>query len=376
MWRYRVMLSVVACLWASGAWAVDRAETKFGILYAGWHCLVTQAVGARPFSVTSDALEGRARWGHIPDFHFWGTPAPGFYCLSERDDVLREHARLLREAGIDFIIFDASNVEYADARNGDAFASVMRPFTRLLEVWSGIEGAPKVVPWAPVGNTDSGMLQWMAARLEKVPNMAFRYRDKPLLLVVDNAGLRPSVSGQRQLSDRFTLRHMWGLVEGDNGVWSFMSTCQSGFLASKATIPCNQRRVRLGGRTEQMAISPAYQETYMSDKRTAVPKFEGRTFVEQFRTAFLDPPEVVVIATWNEWMAQRFCLGANGEATDKNCSERNDHWPDGSKVFVDQYDAEYNRDLEPAKGPDGDRYYRLLLRCIASFRQGKMCSAS
>ena len=60
----------------------------------------------------------------------------------------------------------------------------------------------------------------------------------------------------------------------------------------------------------------------------------------------------------------------------KNCSEQNDHWPDGRKIFVDTYDSEYSRDIEPSKAPPGDYYYRLMKDCIGKFRRGQMCRAS
>jgi hypothetical protein len=348
--------------------------TKFGILYNTWHCLVTKAGTGRPFSVVADALAGRRPWGPVPEFHYWAEPRAGFYCLSDRSDVLALHAGLLRDAGIDFIVVDASNNEYTDSRSPDSAVAIVEPYQRLLEVWSGVPNAPKIVPWAPL--TEQGnMLEWMTAQLTQHPALQFAFRGKPLALIVDHIGYTTSAAKEQQLERSYTVRRMWGLEPSDGGKWSFLSLCQPGFLMAKARIPCRQQMAMQDGRPEQLSIAAAYQETYMSYKVTAVPKFQGRTFVRQFETAatVADLP-VALITGWNEWMAQRFCLDGRSGATELNCTTGNDHWPDGSKIFVDQYDAEYNRDIEPSRSPPGDYYYRLMKHCIVRYRDRRPCN--
>jgi hypothetical protein len=67
----------------------------------------------------------------------------------------------------------------------------------------------------------------------------------------------------------------------------------------------------------------------------------GGNFQEQWKRAFdLDPPFVMVTG-WNEWVAGR--------------------WGNPDSVeFVDQFDREYGRDIEPMKGGHGDNYYYQL----------------
>jgi hypothetical protein len=365
----------IACLILLSGWLLSasaQAQTKFGIVYTGWHCLVTKAHGGRPFSVISEALAGRQRWGPIPEFHFWGEPRDGFYCLSERPDILARHAEALRDAGIDFIVFDATNAEYADVRTQGARDSVMDPYDKLLEVWTKIRGAPTVVPWAPMTRRGN-MLEWMIARLDALPELEFIYDGKPLALITSNATFEVDNDKVARIADLHTVRRMWGGEPSATESWTFLSACQKGFLASRAHIACRQQRAMREGKVEEVSVATAYQETYMSYKETAVPKFHGRTFVRQFETVFESKPQVALISGWNEWMAQRFCLDSHNEATDKGCNARNDHWPDGSKVFVDQYDANYNRDIEPQKGAPGDFYYQLMKQCIAEYRQGRSC---
>jgi len=343
-----------------------RAETRFGILYAGWHCLVTGPEG-KPYGITSEAVAGRRPWADVPSFHYWAEPREGFYCLSERPDILHRHALMLHDAGIDFIVFDASNVQ--SLRDPDARRSVVEPFARLIEIWKRLRQAPKIVPWAPL-TSEGDALNWM---LKQIPTeLQFQYEGKPLVLVTDNERFRISSVKVKDLEQAYTVRRMWGLTQGDTSSWSFLSVCQQGFLASGAQVPCRQQRAIKNGEFEQVAIAPAYQETYMSNKVTAVPRFRGRTFVRQFERLFDGPTKIAIIANWNEWMAQRMCLDGQRLATDKHCNLDNDHWPDGTKIFVDQYDEEYSRDIEPTTS--SDFYYRLMRRCIAAFKVGQRCS--
>jgi hypothetical protein len=46
------------------------------------------------------------------------------------------------------------------------------------------------------------------------------------------------------------------------------------------------------------------------------------------------------------------------------------------KVFVDTYDYERSRDIEPSKAAPYDFYYQLMKDCISKFKLGQMCSAS
>ena len=173
-----------------------------------------------------------------------------------------------------------------------------------------------------------------------------------------------------------------------------MQPCAAGFRESGGTAECRQRVSRFEGKPEQVSVTLAYQASYthpISDKSTSVPKFGGRTMMQQFATALKYPDAPIVTVTgFNEWIAMRACLKKNPKLVtgweavfdEKACraeppvwsKEYTDHWPDGTRVFGDQYDMERNRDVEPAAGPTGDFYYRALKNCVANVRGGKPCS--
>ena len=57
-----------------------------------------------------------------------------------------------------------------------------------------------------------------------------------------------------------------------------------------------------------------------------------------------------MITGWNEWIAGRWDRGSAG------------------KVFVDQYDREYSRDIEPMKGGHLDAYYLQMIEGIRRYK--------
>lgn len=76
----------------------------------------------------------------------------------------------------------------------------------------------------------------------------------------------------------------------------------------------------------------------------------GYNFQEQWKRAFeLDSPFVMVTG-WNEWTAGRWML------------------PENPLVFVDQYDEEFSRDVEPMRGGHGDNYYWQLIANVRRYK--------
>ncbi len=343
----------------------DPSVARFGIFYSTWHCI---AANERTVHDISEVLAGRQAWGGYGVFHYWDEPAAGYYCLSEDDALLRRHAELLRDAGIDFVFLDATNHAYVDARSHDTRGMILEPLDRLLAVWSTVPGAPQVVPWVPVVEAGENPAVYtvdaILSRLAAYPGMHFEYLGRPLVLVTENSLYPVNAAREAALSHSYTVRRMWGVFSEDGPTWSFLQRCQSSPTDSD---PCEQRLSVRGGEVEQIPIAAAYQQNYMSNPATATPKHRGLTFRKQFQRAF-DWPEtpIITITGWNEWIAQRQRCG------DPTCPCST--FPDG--CFIDQWDVEYSRDIEPADNEMGDYYYRLMAACIALFRSGARCDAA
>ncbi|MFC1890713.1 hypothetical protein ACFL4G_13250 [Thermodesulfobacteriota bacterium] len=351
----------LSCWVAFGASGCGSPETKIGIFYSLWHCPIAHGT----IYDISEILAGHQGWGPVNAFHYWDRPQAGYYCLSENDALLASHAVQLRDAGIDFVFLDVTNHAYMGTGSDRTIEMIIEPFDRLLAIWAGIEGAPQVVPWVPVIEPDTNpnvnTVDALLQRLALVPGLHFHYLDKPLLLVTANAWLPPNEAKLVQLENNYTVRKMWGLYDSPGQEWSFLEKCKSD---PTSIWPCNQRSAYRGVQIEQISITSAYQETYMSVD-TATPKNYGKTFRKQFETLFKNPrAPIATITGWNEWIAQRQPCDHTPACS---CAEH----PDG--CFVDAYDIEYNRDIEPGVNEMGDYYYRLMKSCIEIFRRGETC---
>jgi hypothetical protein len=342
----------------------DPSLAKFGIFYNTWHCIAANATPVHDISLVLAGLQG---WGDHGVFHYWDRPAAGYYCLSQNDAVLQQHAELLRDAGLDFVFIDATNHAYVDARSHDTPGMILAPLDRMLAVWSAVPGAPRIVPWVPVVEAEESASVYtvdaMLTRLGAYPGMQLEYLGKPLVLITENEQYPVNATREAALATDYTVRRMWALYPDDGAPWSFLQPCQASPTSAE---PCAQRVAVNGAGIEQISISVAYQQTYMNVP-TATPKHRGLTFRKQFERAF-DWPEtpIITITGWNEWIAQRQPCGHPACP----CST----YPDG--CFIDQWDLEYSRDIEAGDNEMGDYYYRLMRACIALFRAGDRCDAA
>lgn len=343
------------------------SDTKIGMLYFLWHCSAPQSSAFDISRILAHNLEN-PNWGPLGRFHWWARPKNGYYCLTKQPNVLREHLSRLIEAKIDFIIIDATNHAYTDHRSDRSRQMIMEPFRALVREWKKNPGAPKIVPWVPL-LSDSDMINFFIEELDQNPDLYFHYKGKPLLLFTHN---RRPVDADRfeEFKERFTPRKMWAYTRGS--YWSFMERCQGDFLGSKGQARCNQPRVSDPDRpemTEFLSITSAYQSSTMTNLKTAVPKFGGQTFRRQFQTLFEHPEtKIAAITGWNEWIGYRFCPNYPHKVFNCSVEERANQFPQ----FVDLFNEDYNRDLEPG-GKDGDFYFQLLKSCISIKKRGESC---
>lgn len=81
----------------------------------------------------------------------------------------------------------------------------------------------------------------------------------------------------------------------------------------------------------------------------------GLFFYKQWKRAFEQRPKVITLTWWNEWAAQRFL--------DEN----------GNSRFVDNYNEEFSRDIEPMEGGHGDLYYQWMKQYISAYKNMEGC---
>tara|TARA_R110001592_G_scaffold363111_1_gene680543 strand:- start:20920 stop:22995 length:2076 start_codon:yes stop_codon:yes gene_type:complete len=99
------------------------------------------------------------------------------------------------------------------------------------------------------------------------------------------------------------------------------------------------------------------------------PEDYGIYFQERWDEAIEANPEFLYINDWNEWTAGKYFPDGDGGIT-STPGEKTMPWlgRDNRFVFVDQYNAEFNRGIHPAKGGYTDNYYMQMAQNIRKYK--------
>lgn len=167
-------------------------------------------------------------WGPLNADHYWGEPLFGYYA-SDDEWVLRKHAQMLANAGVDVVIFDNSNaVTYDRARRA------------LCRVWEEIrkEGGktPQIAFLCPFGNPGGIGSRTLGELYDTLyapglySDLWFRWEGKPLVLAYPNYATEEAAQAvQRQpaelpnegtLGQVFTLTRPMTAVGGSFPTWA------------------------------------------------------------------------------------------------------------------------------------------------------------
>ena len=357
----------------------DPKEDKtLAMFYWTWH---TKAMAAAGYTDTTKLLEkypeakndyNHAAWVGTGHYCFWNEPIYGFY-TTEDPWVLRRHAELLANAGVDTVFTDNSNGNYTWKSS----------YTPLFETWidamdNGAVKSPKVsflLPFGPTpGNVEQVEMMYLDFfRTDKFQKLWFYWDEKPMLM-----GFKNFESGSnlhKEILNFFTFRPGQAayVVEGRQlGTWGWLSTYPQ-------AVYYKDRDGYMDKTIEQMTVGVAVNHNYATNKGTAMngfnvigrsytPEFEDRyekegteatkwgyQFAKQFDYALEKDPQVLFITGWNEWTAGR-----------------HEAWPPSAdaieNAFPDQFIDEYSRDLEMTKGELKDHYYYLLVNYVRKYK--------
>ncbi len=324
-----------------------RKDRFVAMFYFLWH----DQQGPRVFDVSQILAADPAAmnephsppWGPAGTAHYWGEPLYGYY-RSDDPWVLRRHAALLVDAGVDALIFDTTN------------AATYRPtYMKLCEVFAAVRRAGGRTPEiAFMVNTAAGKTaQEIYRDLYKpglYPELWFRWQGKPLM-ICDPKKASP------ELRDFFTLRRAHWPFEmvNTNRAWHWEAAYPQpyGFVDDPETpeqvnVSVAQNLRAADGKVTNMSDGNARGRSFHDGREDRSPGAvnRGLNFQEQWKRAFaLDPP-MVMVTGWNEWIAGRF----------------------PPVKFVDQFDEEYSRDIEPMRGGHGDNYYYQLVANVRRYK--------
>lgn len=166
---------------------LPRTGKTVGVFYFLWHGEHGQQ---GPFDVSRiliehpDALSctNSPPWGPTYAMHHWGEPLFGYY-LSDDEAVIRKHAQMLADAGVDVVIFDVTN----GPTYPKSYQALMRAFS---EVRANGGRTPQIAflcpfrsppPASPRGKVVE-MLWKDIYQPGLHPELWFRWQGKPLLL--------------------------------------------------------------------------------------------------------------------------------------------------------------------------------------------------
>ncbi len=349
----------------------------------------------KPYDVTKTIAENPSD----PPFvggkpYFWGEPELGYYRSNDRW-VIRQHAYLLADAGVDTLIFDVTNdVTFPET------------YLAICEVFSQIRAEGESTPDICFLASEKSIYQvwenlYAAGRYS---DLWFRWKGKPLLIFGqwEKRGDMNLVTFPDYIQDFFTIRNSWAwdslswygdgrdnTPRRDNTSrlggtplgyhrWPWVAhtpQCigwdQPG-VAEMVPVAVGQHPLSNIGRSFHDGSQPptnAYDVTAWTD--------QGLHFAEQWKRALEVDPEFIFITGWNEWTAgSAVCEDPSQEALQALW----DFFPGavlgragkelrkGDRYFIDQYNQEYSRDAEPMKGGHSDNYYYQMLANIRRFK--------
>ncbi|MBQ7638238.1 MAG: hypothetical protein IJS90_04995 [Clostridia bacterium] len=355
-----------------------RSDKTLALFYWTWH--TGQANGCDWFNV-QEFLDGQAAAGvditkiindyDYPEWpvggnvkNFWDKPIYGYY---RTDDtwVLRKHAEMLANAGVDVVFTDNTNGTFTWKDS----------YTPLYETWEQAQkdgvNAPKVSFMLPfgAGNDTNEQLRSLyedVFRDGKHLSLWYWLDGKPMLMAHPD-GLDENNTEEKEISEFFTFRrNVPGYTDRDSELksWGWLSmypqTAYYSTLADKLlnkpeqiTVGVAQNHNYVTGQLSAMNGENTADRTYTSKgydtSENAVLK--GANFSEQFAYALQVDPKVVFVTGWNEWIAGRYS-----------------EWCGVENAFPDEFNAKASRDIEPSRGVLKDNYYYQFVNFVRQYK--------
>lgn len=398
-----------------------------GMFYITWHGDHLHHKKSPYSSDVTRVLEGdpAARFdGKHPlwkdNFYHWGEPEMGYF-LSKDEWVIRKDISMLSDAGVDVLIMDVTNA----VRYWEEWEVV---FSTLEKMKAEGNKVPYFTFWSFNGPAIVVVrdLYDRIYKEEKYKDLWFYWDGKPLLLYnstpsVDangsdiknpNPNYDPAAATDpahphyqdpeyteefytdypQEIRDFFTLRTMWwGYYEwagkravGAEDYWSF--GYQLNDEKVRALDPADLLSTH-NGKPEQAAVTPAQHSNSMTGKcwtrenfepslneydmpvpsfvpwlgeTVAHPEDYGIYFQQRWDEILPQNPQFLYINDWNEWTAGKY-HPEEGHTVQFLGRENN-------YFFVDQYNAEFNRTIQPMKGGYTDNYYMQMAQNLRKYK--------
>ena len=342
-----------------------------GLFYWTWHtnfAALDVCIPSRVIEKYPDAAYdfNHPAWDKAIHTNLWGEPLFGFYRDTDRW-VLRKHAEMLADAGVDMIMFDCTNGSFTWRESYTALCEVFAEARR-----DGVN-TPQIAFMLAFGPTE-GSRQAIISIYEdlykpgKYDELFFKWKGKPLIMaypemLADVEGDEAQTKLHREIRNYFTFRPgqpVYNVGPKRNDQWGWLEIYpQHGFVKNadgvyeQVTVGVSQNWTAHQG-LSAMNTKGAFGRSYThanGHNYSAESVNRGLNFAEQWERALELDPELIFITGWNEWIMGRFEV-----------------WQNQPNAFPDQFDQEHSRDIEPMRGGHGDNYYYQMVDGIRRFK--------
>lgn len=309
--------------------------------------------------------------------HYWGEPEFGYYTSTD-EWVIRRHGQMLADAGVDTVIFDTTNnVTYPDV------------YRTIAKVWNQMRAEGERTPQFCFLASRKSVEQIWADLYSKgeYKDLWFMWKGKPLLLHGQDG-----ISGTpmwrvdefpQEIQDFFSIRESWAW---DSLPWYRDGRDQWPWVAHYPQVigwhesPARPENVPVAVAQHPLSnIGRSFhdgQEPEHNDLDVTPFTPQGLHFQEQWDRAIAVDPEFVFVTGWNEFTAGSMIMGQNVEESlafwrffpGGKLGRAGKELKPGDLYFIDQYNQEYSRDIEPMKGGHTDNYYYQLVANIRRYK--------
>jgi len=307
---------------------------------------------------------------------FWGEPLFGYYNIGLDDYVVRKHAQMLSDIGVDTVIFEFTNFveDTSPFYNIDTVKRVLDIFAEVRAAGGNTPQFFFVTTWGGEGSANCVRRLYEDIYEQGLyEDMWFMWDGKPLIMA-DSSSMR------RAHREFFTIRLPYPHLNpiSRRNAWSWLSI----YPQKAAYTPDNDNEQMTVGSAQNWTNGPSYaffsaideHGNYISRGRSFkngqqplntnptsedYPSRHGYNFQEQIDHALEADPDFLFITGWNEWIMARF---------ETDFLNAGDLSRDGG-IFYDKFTAEFSRDLEPTRtGGLGDNFYMQTAAAIRRFK--------
>lgn len=308
--------------------------------------------------------------------YYWNEPLLGYYRITD-PYVIRKHAELLADAGVDVLFFDCSNDKFT-------FKDSYEVFFRELEAAKkdGVQ-VPQVAFLLNFDANENTRIQltdlWETIYSKgRYQDLWFYWEGKPLIMA-HSAKLDSNDETQKAILDFFTFRrneptYFFRDTTFDEKTWGWCSSYPQAKYGVREDGSCEQMCVSVGQNANEHGLVSmndyrggvqgrafakgdySYNYTYQDETVTVDKAREdaflyGLNFQQQWDRALEANPDFIFVTGWNEHVCQRLR-----------------EWMNSPNGFSDNFNDQYSRDIEPSSGVLKDHFYYQLVENIRRFK--------